>query len=111
MYYAGALEGVNRVLALDHSAAAGKVYAMLNDGSSYSSTPSSTIGIFDGTYYTLQTTFELPKFIQPDGMGGGTLHDAQGHYGFFNSSGTAYYAITRDKDNEQSFALVSIEVQ
>jgi hypothetical protein len=111
MYYAGALEGVKRVLALDHSAAAGKVYAVLNDGSNYSLTPSSTVGIFDGTYYTLQSTFELPKFIQPDGAGGGTIHEAQGHFGFFNSAGTAYYAVTRNKDDEQSFALVAVEVQ
>lgn len=111
MLYAGGLEGVSRVLALDHSAAAGKVYAVLNDGSSYGSTPSSTVGIFDGNYYSLQGTFELPGFIQPDDADGGTLHDAQGHFGFFNSAGTAYYAVTRNKDNDQSFALVAVDVQ
>lgn len=88
-----------------------KIYAVLNDGTSYDNTPSSTVGVFDGTYYTLQKTFELPKFIKADDSGGGTVHNAQGLFGFFNNSGTEYYAVVKNKDDEFSFALVSLEVQ
>ena len=111
MTYAGALGEGSFVVALDHSSLINKVYAVLTTGNRYDDIPSSEVSVYDGTYYQLEKTISLPKFIIADGTGGGQLYDSQGLFGFFNSAGTSYHTVVRNAGDKNSFAIVSLPVQ
>ena len=113
MIYAGKLDvDENRlVTTLDHSLAADRVYAVLTTGDSFDNIPDSTIQVFDGTYYSLIKTIDIPPFIIPKGGGSGEIFASQGMFGFFDSRGTAYYTIVRNTGNNLSFAITTTIVE
>lgn len=111
MRYAGELVGENRFASIDHSSKANRIYAITDVSFSYDRSAIPVINIYDGTYNTLLGSQELPGFISPDGTGGGKISGSVGAFGFFNSSGTEFYAIVQNKDNEPEYALATITVQ
>lgn len=107
--YAGSIEGDKPIVALDHSAAANKLVAVLF-AETYTSTSASNIRIYDGTYYTLQKTVDFPQFIIPDSNQGGTLYQSEGYFAFINSTGNKFFVLLRNKFNNTDFAVGSFEL-
>jgi len=114
MTYNGMLVGEGSVTTLDFSADAEIVYAILTSGSSWSGTPASEITKYETDFLSLQGTIPLPRFLIPDGSGGGTFYDSQGHFGFFNAAGTKFHVVVKVEDgsgaqNEWAIATVDVE--
>ncbi|MGK7389946.1 MAG: BACON domain-containing protein [Candidatus Cyclobacteriaceae bacterium M2_1C_046] len=111
MTYAGSLGDNQYVVALDHSSLANQVYAILTTGSKFDNIPASEINAYDGSYFQFQKTIPLPKFIIPDGVGGGELFNSQGMFGYFNSDATKYFVVVRNAGDLNSYAIVNITVE
>ncbi|HEU5146019.1 MAG TPA: hypothetical protein VFT90_04855 [Chryseosolibacter sp.] len=107
MYYAGKLPVQQKsVLALDHSSDNNRVYAIF--ASWYTDQPDYYVSAFDGTYLTAKGTIDLPKYMEPDGNGGGTLRNSIGTFGFFNADGTKFYIITKNSGITGEYAVVTL---
>lgn len=95
MTYNGALSGDGFIQTLDYSAAASKICAVYASGYSGELVPDSEVRIYETTYLSFQGTVALPYFVAPNGQGGFTKYNSEGHFGFFNAAGTAYYVLIK----------------
>ena len=108
MLYAGKLPVQQKsVLALDHSSDNNRVYAVFTAWNT--NQPDYVVSAFDGTYLTAKGTIDLPKYMEPDGNGGGTLRPSVSSFGFFNSDGTKFYVITKNSGALGDYAVVTLD--
>ncbi|MBS2213591.1 hypothetical protein KEM09_19440 [Carboxylicivirga mesophila] len=113
MTYNGALSGEGYVMTLDYSAAASKICAVFTEGSYWDQIPGNEVHIYETTYLAFQETMTLPAFLVPDGQGGVTKFESQGHFGFFNASGTAYYVLVKAEAGSgmiNEWAITTIDI-
>lgn len=102
--YNGTLAGTGKLRTIDFNSAVNKVYAVANKGNSIYSEPESIVRVFDGSYLSYLGSINLPKFLYQTGPGGGSqFFDAEGYFGFFNSTGTKFFVLA--KSAAGSFAL------
>lgn len=114
MTYNGQLSGENNIKTLDHSSAAQKIYTVNYTGGFWESTPNNQIRKYNSEFLTFEGTIELPGFLIPDGNGGGNFYDSEGHFGFFNASGTKYHVLVKAADGspaQNQWAIASIDVE
>lgn len=104
------LHQTERIIAMDHSVAANKIFAVFTDIENVSFDPTPEINVYDGTTFNYMKTIKLPKYLLADNNGGGALVDPLTYYGFFNSTGTEFYAITLDAENETSHSIITVPV-
>lgn len=104
------LDQSEKVVTLDHAAAAGKVYAILTSEDDPTYVPAPEVKVYGGTTFGFEKTIPLPKYLLADGNGGGELVNALGYFGFFNNTGTEFYVITLDAENKSSQAIITIPV-
>ena len=74
---------------IDHSSAASRMFAITGG------LPPSAIRVYGDELYDYQGTIGLPPFLFPNGFGGGTRVDSEGHYVFCNAGGTRLYTLMR----------------
>ncbi len=112
MTYNGQLAGSNNVTTLDHSSAAGKIYAILYGGDIWDSYPSNEVRKYEATYLNYTGSVQLPGFLVPDGSGDGNYIESAGHFGFFNSNGSKFYVLVRAREGSgmlNDWAVVTVD--
>ncbi len=104
MRYSGSLVGSQdeRVAALDHHEESNIVYAVFESGYNWESNPGSIVKKYTADFYNFQGDVMLPQFFGTDIYGNERLFDSKGHFVFFNSSGTEFYAVVRASEIENS---------
>jgi len=113
MTYNGELAGEGKVVTLDFSSNASRVYAIFTTGDIWNEYPDNQIRKYETQYLGFLGTIALPGFLIPDGTGGGTFYNSQGYFGFFNSLGTKYFVLVKAEDGsgaENEWAIVTVDV-
>lgn len=108
MRYDGVLEGNQMIAAMDIHSQVGKLYAILETGDGYPKVPSNSIRRYNAEFLTYQSEIQLPGFIEETQDGIGRQNASEGHFGFFNSSGTQFYILLKDTNNE-SWAIMIVD--
>lgn len=114
MTYSGELAGEGRVMTLDFSRNAEKIYAVFTTDDFWDDEPGNEVRIYETEFLAFQGTIKLPGFFIPDGSGDGVSYPSEGHFGFFNSMGTAFYVLVKAKEGsgmENEWAIVTVEVE
>ncbi len=114
MTYNGALAGEGFVQTLDYSATANKICAVFASGYYWEMVPNNEVQIYETNYLSYQKAVALPYFLVPNGQGGFTKYNSEGHFGFFNAAGTAFYVLIKVEAgsgmlNEWAIAEIKIE--
>lgn len=91
--YNGHLSGFAYGRWVEHSTAAGRVFAV--PGDSWSSEAPPEIRVYGSEFLAFLGTIPLPGFLVPNGSGGGTLYHSKGQYAFCNEAGTHLYTLVR----------------
>lgn len=108
MRYDGVLEGNQMIATMDIHSQVGKLYAILETGDGYPKVPSNSIRRYNAEFLTYQSEIQLPGFIEETQDGIGRQNTSEGHFGFFNSSGTQFYVLLKDTNNE-SWAIITVD--
>ncbi len=114
MTYNGELVGEGRVMALDYSSDSDLVLAVFSDGNVWDDIPGNEIRKYETDFLGFQGVEELPGFLIPDGSGGGSFYESQGHFVFFNEDGSKYFVLVKVEDGsgaQNEWAIVSKEVE
>ncbi|NNE32428.1 MAG: hypothetical protein HKN40_08675 [Winogradskyella sp.] len=114
MTYNGELVGDGKIMTLDFSSAAQKLYAVFLNDNNWEEVPSNEVRIYETDYLAFQGTTLLPDFLIPDGNGGGTFYESQGYFGFFNSAGTKYYVVVKIEEGsgaQNEWAIATLDVE
>ena len=114
MTYNGQLQGESYLVTLDHSTAANRIYAIERDGDSWDYYPSNEVRMYEAEYLNYNGSETLPGFMVPDGTGDGKFVESEGHFGFFNKSGTKYYVLVRAREGSgmlDDWAVATLEVR
>lgn len=96
MLYNGSitLEGWNRIMWLDHSAAKNNLY-IISSGDSWNSINKPFILIHNATNLTYKSKIDLEKFVVVGNSGQGQFYDANPYFVFSNASGNKIYSLTK----------------
>jgi hypothetical protein len=114
MTYNGQLSGENFLVTLDHSSAAKHIYAIEMDGDVWESYPSNEVRIYEADYLNYSGSWILPGFIVPNEDGGYEFHESEGHFGFFNSTGTKYFVLVKARAGSNllhDWAVATLDVE
>ncbi|NAS12990.1 YncE family protein [Poritiphilus flavus] len=95
--YNGGLNGAH-VLALDHSSAANRIYAVFSNTLNFD-VPTNRVQVFDSESLWYHSKILLPDFLIPDGQGGGSLYESEGHYVFINANGDKCFFLLKISSN------------
>jgi len=114
MIYNGSLEGEYSISTLDHASETGRIATVLYDDNTWSGFPSNVVRIYEDEFLNFQSEIGIPPFLVPDGAGGGTVYQSQGHIGMFNQAGTAFYIFVQAEQgsgliNNWALAKMTIE--
>ncbi len=113
MTYNGELVGEGKVMTLDHSSKAGRVYAIFSTSEFDNISPTNEVRKYNSEFLAFQGVIKLPEFLIPDGQGDGTIYDSKGYFGFFNALGTKYYVLVKIQEGsgaEKEWAIATIDV-
>jgi len=114
MTYNGQLEGERYLQTLDHSVESGKIACVELSSTAWDGTPGKIVKVYEDQYLNLVEEIVLPPFLVPDGEGGGKIYESQGHYGYFNSTGTQYYVWVNAQSGSgllNDWALVKLDIK
>jgi hypothetical protein len=114
MIYIDNLNGSGSFATLDNHSSANRIYAISTLGPVYTSYPDKNIRIYIESSNEFIGLLPLPGFVFPDGHGSGTYFESEGHFGFFNNSGTKYHVVVKARpgsDFVNDWAIASINVE
>lgn len=114
MAYNGELAGEGKIITLDYSSTAQRIYAVFTTGNTWDEIPSNEIRKYETDFLGFQGTVELPGFLIPDGNGDGNFYESQGHFGYFSSDGMKYYVLVKVEEGagaQNEWAIVTIDVE
>lgn len=110
MNYNGIMQGEGEIVDLDNHSGINKTYAVFNHSDWPDSPVQNIIRKYDNSYMALEETFELPKFLIPDGEGHGYFTEAEAYFVFFNSSGSKLFLVARNSGEFFTWAVISMDV-
>jgi len=116
MLYDGALEGEQFITTMDIHTVAKKLYAILETGNGYPKIPDSYIRLYDSNFLTYKSQIKLPGFLKSIENGEGQLYDSEGHFGFFDASGSQFHLLVKRRAAEEElssedWAIVSLAAE
>ncbi len=76
--------------------------------------PSNKVKTYDAEYLNYEDSTLLPGFLIPDDNDEFSVHESEGHFGFFNSSGNLFYVLVKARDSSgliNDWAVVTVDVE
>ncbi|RLD41820.1 MAG: hypothetical protein DRI89_08825 [Bacteroidetes bacterium] len=76
--------------------------------------PSNKVKIYDAEYLNYEDSTLLPGFLIPDDNDEFSIHESEGHFGFFNSSGTQFHVLVKARNGSgliNGWAVVTVDVE
>ena len=99
------------ILALDYSSSANRIYGVYSNRSNFNIL--NWIQIFEAESLDFLSKTRLPDFFIPDGQGGGSLIESEGHYVFINAAGDKCYVllkISSSSDIDEQWSLYEMDI-
>lgn len=113
MTYNGQLLGDSYLVTADHSSAANRIFTIEQSENYYDSYPTNEVKIYEAEFLNYIDSILLPGFLVPDDNGEATVHDSEGHFGFFNNSGSKFYVLVKAREGSNllnDWAVATIDV-
>ncbi|WP_133686850.1 BACON domain-containing protein [Maribacter spongiicola] len=108
------IENQVRFTTVDFHKNANLIYGISDNGYSWANKPGSVVRKYTADFYNFNGEIPLPKFLGTDIFGDTRLFDAEGHYGFFNNTGSSFYVLVKSNNEENTttqWGLVTIETE
>lgn len=80
---------------LDHSGNKNNLYVIFSGGGWDNEPNLPYIYVYNATNLVFKSKTELEKYLVPDGIGGGTLYDAEPYFAFCNTVGDKVFVLTK----------------
>ncbi|WP_339838336.1 hypothetical protein [uncultured Maribacter sp.] len=121
MKYDGVLDGNQMIATMDVHTEKDKLYAILETGDGWPKIPGNVVNVYDSEFLTFRSQIVLPGFLKNDDEEHSDFYDSEGHFGFFNTSGSEFYVLVKTKSNYNAYdgsnqyfpddwAIVTLEV-